>query len=287
MSHPNTHSLGGIVLDYADGSRVVTASPIDKPADVRLALDEKSQQDGQWDAQPQLGGKVMPLVGFCEEATPEDAQALVDNLRALSRQLVEFTVDSPARGTRSAMVRVQSGFDPEWIDDVAFTYTITVIAPDPLLYGPQVFAQTSLASVAGGTGRVWPRVWPTDWGVPPGVTPGAITVANAGTASYFPRLRIDGPVKNPVVSLVETGDVVRFKGTIAAGQHLDINWGTPRRATLGGSDPNATPINMRHKVSYTGNWLAVPVGGGSISYTADDADPAALLSVWSYEGAWE
>jgi hypothetical protein len=282
MSHPNTHSLGGIVLDYADGSRVVTASPIDKPADVRLALDEKSQQDGLWDAQPQLGGKVMPLVGFCEESTPEDAQALVDNLRALSRQLVEFTVDSPARGTRSAMVRVQSGFDPEWIDDVAFTYTITVVAPDPLLYGPQVFTQTSLAATAAGTGLVYPLAYPLDYGVPAGVTPGAITVANTGTASYFPRLRIDGPVTNPVVTLNETGDVVRFKGSIAAGQHLDINWGTPRRVTLG---DNA--VNMRHKVSYSGNWLAVPVGGGSISYTADDADPAALLSVWSYEGAWE
>ena len=282
MSHPNTHSLGGIVLDLADGSRVVTQSGVDAAADIRLSLEEKSQQDGLWDAQPLLGGKVMPLVGFCEEATPEAAQALVDAMRALSRQLVEFTVDSPARGTRSAMVRVQSGFDPEWIDDVAFTYTITVIAPDPLLYGPQVFAQTSLASVAAGSGRVWPRVWPTDWGVPAGVTPGAVTVANAGTASYFPRLRIDGPVTNPVVTLVETGDVVRFKGSIAAGQHLDINWGTPRRVTLG---DNA--VNMRHKVSYTGNWLAVPVGGGSISYTADDANPAALLSVWSYEGAWE
>jgi hypothetical protein len=163
---------------------------------------------------------------------------------------------------------------------VQFAFAVT--ACDPLLYGPQVFAQTSLAATSAGTGLVYPLAYPLDYGVPAGVTPGAITVANSGTASYFPRLRIDGPVTNPVVSLVETGDQIRFRGTIAAGQHLDINWGTPRRVTLG---DNA--VNQRHKVSYTGNWLAVPVGGGSISYTADDADPAALLSVWSYEGAWE
>jgi hypothetical protein len=281
MIGPNRHSLGGVPLDV-DGSRIVTNSGIDNPADIRLALQEKAQQDGLWDAQPVLGGKVIPLEGMCEEPSPQAAQALVDGMRAMSRQLVELAVDSDARGPRSAMVRIRSGWEPTWVSQTTFTYTITCIATDPLLYGPEVFAQTSLASTAGGTGRVWPRVWPTDWGLPPGVTPGAVQVANSGSASYFPRLRIDGPVTNPVVSLVETGDVVRFDGAIAAGQHLDINWGTPRRVTLG---DNA--VNMRHKITYTGNWLAVPAGGGSISYTADDANPAALLSVWSYQGAWE
>ena len=46
-------------------------------------------------------------------------------------------------------------------------------------------------------------------------------------------------------------------------------------------------VNVRQKVTYTGNWLAVPVGGGSLTYSADDADPAAVLSVWSNEGAFE
>jgi hypothetical protein len=88
-------------------------------------------------------------------------------------------------------------------------------------------------------------------------------------------------VTNPVVSLVETGDVIGFAGTVQAGQHLDINAGAPRRATIGDN-----PVSVRRKVASTGNWLAVPVGGGSITFSADTADPAAQLSVWAYEGAW-
>lgn len=281
-AHPNAHSIGDIALDLADASRVVTlCKGVDDSAPIRSSLDDKAQQDGQWDASSFYSGRPIELQGVCEEASDVSAQALTDGLRALSKSLTQYTVTSDAKGTRSAMVRIQT-FEPEWLDGRTFTYTLTCVAPDPLLYGPEAFSQTTLASVAGGDGLPFPMVFPMDFGVPAGVTPGAISLPNGGTASYFPRIRIDGPVTNPVVSMLETGDTVRFGGTVAAGQHLDINWGTPRRVTLG---DNA--VNMRHKVTYTGNWLAVPVGGGSLSYSADDADPAAVLSVWSYEGAFE
>ena len=121
--------------------------------------------------------------------------------------------------------------------------------------------------------------FPLDFGVPAGVTPGALSLTNDGTASYYPRLRIDGPVPNPVVSLAETGDQIAYSGTVAAGQWLDIDC-SRRRVLLNGQ------VSVRHLVSAVGNWCAVPIGGGSLSWTADAADPAATLSAWAYEGAW-
>lgn len=278
-------AIGSFVADR-DGSdfRTCSLTGWDDGAPVRISIEEKAQQDGGWDSVPLHGPRVIGVNGRVEQASRAAALAVIDELNALSlASLHEVVVDDPNQGsTRSALARVSAAAVVEWVSPVGFTYTAQLTAPDHVKYGPLAFGQTTLASSGGGTGRVWPRVWPTDWGVPPGVTPGAIMVANAGTASYFPRLRIDGPVTNPVVSLVETGDTVRFNGVIAAGQHLDINWGTPRRVTIGDN-----PVSMRHKVTYSGNFLAVPVGGGSISYSADDADPAAVLSVWSYEGAWE
>ena len=44
-------------------------------------------------------------------------------------------------------------------------------------------------------------------------------------------------------------------------------------------------VSVREKVTSSGNWLAIPIGGASIVWTADTADPAALLSVWGYEKA--
>ena len=122
-------------------------------------------------------------------------------------------------------------------------------------------------------------MWPTDWGIPEGVTPGAVSVPNAGTAAYWPRLRIDGPVLNPVVTLMETGAWVRINGAILAGQWVDMDMAN-RRVLLQGQ------VSIRHwPVTFSGNWLAVPVGSGSITWTADTADPAALLHVFGHERA--
>ncbi len=83
----------------------------------------------------------------------------------------------------------------------------------------------------------------------------------------------------PVVSLVETGDWIRYGGDVLAGQWLDVDCGN-RRVLLSGQ------VSVRQRVSSSGSWLAVPPGGGSVSWTADAADPGASLGVWAYEGAW-
>jgi hypothetical protein len=60
---------------------------------------------------------------------------------------------------------------------------------------------------------------------------------------------------------------------------VDIDCGN-RRVLLNGQS------SIMRFVTYSGNWLAVPPGGASMSITADAADPAAGMSVWHYEGAW-
>ena len=279
---PNTCTLGGVLLDVADGSsfRVVTAMPGWKDApDVRDGLLPKAQQDGDWDATGFSDGRVVNLAGYVREATSQAANQVQQQLAALRPQSVqEFVVVDSAIGSLSAMARVTVGVDPTWVDDAAFTYDITITAPDPLKYGPPTFATATLSTSTPGAGKVYPVAYPVDYGIAPGVTPGAVAVANAGTASYWPRLRIAGPVTNPVVTLVESGAWVRFTGSLLAGQWLDLDMAN-RRVLLQGQ------VSVRPQVSSSGNWLAVSPGGGSVTWTADTADPAALLSVWAYEMA--
>lgn len=251
---------------------------------LRRDRQDKAQQDGVWGSWGFTAATTITVAGHA--VYPDAASAATErrSLMALGgRGSAPLTV-LDAVGEFTRMVELdQAIISP--VRASMFTWSFTVTASDPLLYGPEVFDSTTLAPMTGGAGLVYPLAYPLDYGLAPGVTPGAITIQNAGTASYFPRMRIDGGdlgVTNPVVTLVETGDFVRFNGTVGPGQRLDINWGVPRRVTIGDN-----PVSMRHKVTYSGNWLAVPVGGGSIAYSADDADPTALLSVWSYEGAWE
>lgn len=276
---PNTVTIGGFVADNPDRVTVNLTGWDDAPA-IRSGIQDRAQQDGGWDASGFYGPRIITVEGMVDQPSHAAAKAVADELLSLSPRTVhEFAVDNEAVGVRTAWVRVTQGAVLEWLNGEAFTYGLQVTAPDPLKYGPQVFGQATLATSGGGGGLTWPLTWPLDWGVVAGTTPGAVSVGNAGTASYFPRLRIDGPVPNPTVTLAETGDFIRYNGTVAAGQWLDIDLDR-RRVLLNGQ------VSMRHLVTFGGAWLSVPPGGGTVSWTADAADPAATLSVWSYEGAW-
>lgn len=281
---PRTVSIGSFLADY-DGAgdfRITNAlTGWDDAAPSEVGIEPKMQQDGGWDAAGVLRPRVVGVTGEVVQASHAAAHAVRGELVSLGPStLHQLVVESTGVGRPlSALVRVTQPAVVEWLGPVRFRYSIQLTAPDPLKYGPVTFAKTGLSSSAGGTGLVYPLTYPRDYGIAPGVTPGALTVTNVGSSSYFPRLRIDGPVTNPVVTVSETGDRIAYTGTIAAGQWLDIDCAR-RRVLLNGQ------VSHRYLTSFVGGWLAIPVGGASVSWTADDAGAAATLSVWAYEGAW-
>ena len=245
---------------------------------MRRGREGRPRQDGNFPSTGDIDGKSITVSGVATYSSPVSAATERRQLLALGgRGLSPLTVVDDA-GVLTAMVEVDS-LVVTLVHPTMIRFAFALHAPDPLLYGPPTLESTTLAASAGGAGRVWPRVWPRDWGVPPGVTPGAITAANNGTAAYRPRLRIDGPVTNPAVTFVESGDTIRYNATLAADQWLDIDCGL-RSVLLNGS------VSARYRTSFTGGAFAVPVGGGSLTWTADTADPAATFTVWAYEGAW-
>lgn len=244
----------------------------------RRDLQDKAQQDGAW---PSTGHDTAPQIIVRGVALFSDAATCKQAARTLTvaggNGLTEMMVED-SLGALTRMVELD-GCTVSPVNQLEFGWSLQVTAPDPLLYGPPTFDSTTLASTAAGAGLTYPLTYPLDYGVAPGVTPGAVTLSNEGTHAYWPRLRIDGPVPNPVVTLVETGDWIRYGGTVLAGQWLDVDCAN-RRVLLNGQ------VSVRQAVTSAGSWLAVPVGGGSVSWTADAADPAASLGVWGYQGAW-
>lgn len=247
-------------------------------APVRTQHESKSGQDGSWRSTPLRGSRIVRLQGKMREAP--SLAALEESIRTLTGVPLSGEVFGESSwGLLSGFAQIEDAPSVEILSPSVAVWQFTVALDDPLLYGAPVIVSTGLSGVAG-TGRVWPRVWPRDWGVPAGQTPGAVTVPNDGRAAYWPLLRVDGPVPNPVITLNETGDWIRYNGTLTAGQWLDIDCGA-RRVLLNGQVPQSA------RMSYSGRWLAIPPrGGGSISWNADAADPAATLTVIAREGAW-
>lgn len=242
--------------------------------------ERKSQQDGAWESTGYSQALSITARGRAYYPAGTASAAALERRELLALAgggLSELTV-ADAAGAGMRLVECDS-FTVTPVNEFTFDWSLLVTAVDPLLYGSLRFDQAGLSSAVAGAGLTFPLSFPLDFGTAPGAIPGAVQVSNSGTASYFPRLRIDGPVTNPRIGLAETGDTLVISATVAAGQWVDIDCAR-RRVLLNGSVP------LRPRVSFTGNWLAVPVGGGTVTWTADSADPAARLSVWSYEGAW-
>lgn len=276
-------TLSGIVLNayLEEASRVVTGLPgwEDAPA-VRNPLPDKAQQDGVWDSTGFSGPRVVTVSGMIQATTPRAARMIAQALAALRPQSVqELIVSDPAIGPLSALVRITVGAKVVWYGDCIFKYTLTVTAPDQLKYGPATYGSATLSVVTTGVGKPYPVAYPLDYGLAPGVTPGAVSVANGGLAAYWPRLRIDGPSINPTVTMVESGAWVRYNGSLLSGQWLDLDLAN-RLILLNGR------VSVRQSISFSGDWLAVRPGGGSIVWTDDSGSAGALLSVWGSEGVY-
>jgi hypothetical protein len=246
----------------------------------------KSGQDGEWPSTPLRGARVVRLSG--KVRSPNGIGTLETAIRRFAAlPLTGFLVGYSDTFTLTGSAQIEDAPAAKIIASASLngprqaTWQVTWKLPDPFLYGPDTFDSTGLSGAAG-TGRVWPRVWPRDWGVPAGQTPGSIAVPNNGEVGYWPRIRIDAGdarLDNPVITLNETGDWVRYKGSLAAGQYLDIDCAN-RRVLLNGQ------VSVSPKVSFSGRFLGIPVGGGSLSWAADSNGANALMSVFAREGAW-
>lgn len=238
----------------------------------------KAQQDGSWASSGNVSDAPITVRGQAVFTDAASAKSAARQFTAnVGRGTVPFFVQDALGGLTRFVECDSASADP--VNERMLSWSLVLDATDPLAYGQRTFGQTTLAATGGGTGLVYPLAYPLDYGIPPGVTPGAVSLANDGTAAYWPTLRIDGPVPNPTITLIETGDWVHLERSIDAGQWVDFDLAN-RRVLLNGQ------VSVRPQVSSSGSWLAVPAGGGSISWTADAADPAALLSVWGYQGAW-
>jgi hypothetical protein len=240
----------------------------------------KSQQDGSWPSTGFVNALALTITGIAVYTDAASAKADARQMLTLcgNGSTAPLTVtDDLVAGTR--LVELDS-IVVSPVRGTMFSYTIMVTAPDPLVYGPTMQASANLASTAPGAGLQYPLAYPLDYGAAAGVTPGSLTLPNAGQATYWPTIRIDGPVTNPQISS-DQGDWVRFNGTLASGQWLLIDCGR-RRVLLNGS----LQASQKSKITSSGRWLGVIPGGAMLSWTADTADPAALFTAYGFQGAW-
>lgn len=150
---------------------------------------------------------------------------------------------------------------------------IQLFATDPLIYSETEYSATiSLAQAPGG--MVFPLVFPLVFGG--GGSYGSALLTNQGNAESPVVIQINGPVTNPTVRNVTTGQSLGFTVTLATGEYLLID--TLERTVL----LNGTAD--RYSYLTTPQWWKLSPGVNEIRYFAS-ITTASTVEI-TYRSAW-
>lgn len=163
---------------------------------------------------------------FCGRGQWWDGRAsILDALRP-NRQLIataavpgtlRFTRSDGSKRSISAFLESGPNFEPSQIgrwDEWAFQEVLRFVCHDPLFFDPAEQA----ALFTGGEQLVFPIVFPITFGSFGGLT--AITYA--GTWASYPTITLTGPMSDPRIENVTTGEVIQFDFDIPAGVAVTV-----------------------------------------------------------------
>lgn len=112
------------------------------------------------------------------------------------------------------------------------TFNILLVAPDPRRYAT-VLQSASVQAAVTLNGITPPLTPPIT--MPANGKPAVIAAVNNGNFETRPVVQVNGPIQNPSLTLVDTGQIVSFTGLVlATGQQLIVDF-DQKQATLNGA----------------------------------------------------
>lgn len=205
----------------------------------KAEVNERPQAHGAFGIGNDWQSSLAPSIrGHWQGESPADAVRAMLRLNAIGaggrKVLASFTDDLH---TTSRWVSVRRVTPEDYRGRKVVRFTIDMIAPDPLAYGPAEWVSTG-PRVSGG-GLLFPLgVTPTKfWDFGADGKSGRVEVANVGTADVWPTLSMSGGLSAGfVVSDVTSGRTVRFERLIPEGSTVKINQRTGTASIDGQSD---------------------------------------------------
>jgi hypothetical protein len=233
--------------------------------------------------------RLIELVGWSRSPDETAREHAMNKLGALCQGSdLHRLVCLRSTGDLFAGVQLDDRVDPVPQPGGFLVWSLQLAAPDWVKYLlPARPYSTSLPVDAGGLdweesgagGLDWGTGGGLDWGTP--TSTGRMVLSNdIGTADTWPKFTIVGPVTNPVLLNVGTGEALAYGGALLAGDSLVIDTHPLRRSvTLNGT--------IDRRSSLAAQWFPVPRGGTvEVSFTSGDVSPpaAAAASAVLYVG---
>jgi hypothetical protein len=251
------------------------SSPWDHGPAPRTVTGENANDHGSWDATAYYEARDYPLEGKASAPDHDTLHAARQrfmtavNIRGFDLRCVEPGADRVGRFRRDGKVL--------WTEltDTLAQFSAPLWAGDPRGYSTATkTGSTAFPSTTGG--MTWPATWPAAWTAV--VSSGLMQLVNDGNDIAWPTWRIDGPVVNPSIVNVDTGEAMNFDITLAAGEWLTID--TRSHQVLANGDPGAT-----RRTTFYGTWWGLEPGSNTVRFLGESGTSAARLS-YAFKDTW-
>lgn len=281
--NPVLFTLGDIVFGSAfrdsDGVLWRFKTPkgwLDSP-DVSQASLEKSNADGAWYSEPYLREKIIELSGTVSALSREARYRAHYRLKGIMprRKMKTLYVTEPG-GNKQMEVFMTGKVMIEDIDDKSFSYSLMLVAPDPIAYSADG-NQTILIPSGGSTGGM-PVPFTVPVTIPSTVPSTAAGVAfNNGNTPVLPQVVVTGPCTNPTIINETTGEYMRAEITLGASDSMTFDFAHKQQLFNG--------VTPRDTMASGSNWFELEEGATALSCSASDYSSGCQFTV-TWRSGW-
>lgn len=285
MTKP-TWSVDGWRGNYTDDNGVCWLVYKDSgwydPVDVRSRDDEKTVSDGDYSEDNRNAPRVISLIGHAKAPTVQATDAAMDQFTAVLRSpgLKQLVVEEVSRDLM-AYVKLASA-STERFSRTSFDFQIVMMAPDPRKLSTTQNSVTVPLPSAGPGGAQWngpAGSTGAPWNGPAGTTGmpwGATGVSNLGvidntssTAAADLLFTMTGPLTNPSILNVTTGEILTYQGVLATGDVVTVDTGSGRVLYQGADrGPQLAPAQLFLAPAGTSTTVAFTAASGTGFLTA-------------------
>jgi Siphovirus-type tail component, C-terminal domain len=248
-------------------------SGLDFPA-IRLAQQDKPGEHGSLISNQLYGGRQVDLTGIVwgddlvtynlRRRQLQAAIRIIRNNFMSEALLCKFTTDDGLLFQFSPFAS-KLKMDDELPTHANFMLTLT--DPDPNIYDQNL--SSVVISPPSGGGAVYPVTYPVLYEPSTG---GSGNANNIGDANTYPIFYFNGPLTNPLLLNLATGETFQVNATIPAGHQLVVDM-AKKTMVLDGI------TNWMFSFVQSNTWISFVPGNNVLILTTSDSDDSGVLNI--------
>ena len=273
----NGQVFGGAGSPY----QILSVDGLEALPGIRNQDDNRGYHDGMFTGRDFLNGRTISIIFNTFGNALGSAQT---NYNTIQRTLLPQTsgttplffkmpnIPTSEQFIQARVRALRTTVDPNYTYGY-ITSQVDFFCPDPNYYNNNL--QTSVMAISPVAGRTYNKTFNYTYGG--GSSTVTTTISNIGWATTYPNITITGPITNPIVGDLTSGNALYFTGTYSALDTLEIDLYN-QLITLNGAPARNLLI--------TGTWFDAPPGNSLYYFTGTDTLAGTTQATVSWYSAY-